>query len=58
MAPGYIPRYTCRCGAECQIEVIRAWIYVTCTNTKCKEYGVKQLATYGKHKAIPQGAKV
>ena len=58
MAPAHTPRYTCRCGHECQVEVIRTWIYVTCKNPKCKENGVKQLATYGKHKAIPQEAKV
>ena len=56
--PAHTPRYTCKCGKECQVEVIRTWIYVTCTNPKCKENGVKQLATWGKHKAILQGAKI
>lgn len=47
-----LPRYTCRCGAEVKVSVIRTWIYVTCTNQKCREFGKQQLPTWGKHKAI------
>ncbi|HOH80576.1 MAG TPA: hypothetical protein PLS25_03010 [Methanoregulaceae archaeon] len=52
MAPSFTPRYTCRCGSEVKVTIIRTWVYVTCTNRGCSEFGKQQLPTWGKHKAI------
>jgi|GEM_PF-2319875 len=41
--------YICRCGSVCTVERSHSWIFVTCNNPKCPEYGVRQLATRGIH---------
>lgn len=57
MAPSPSPHYLCKCGKECTVSIIHSWIFVTCTNQTCKEYGIQQLATYRKHKLIPDEVK-
>lgn len=42
-------QYICKCGSVCSVEIIRSWIYVTCNNKMCKEFGKKQLPIWGKH---------
>jgi hypothetical protein len=41
--------YICKCGSRLVVEREHGWIYVTCNNPKCKDHGIRQLATWGKH---------
>lgn len=58
LPPASTPRYLCYCGKECTVSIIRSWIFVTCTNQKCKDFGVQQLATYKKHTPIRPEVKI
>lgn len=53
-----LAQYLCECGAECQVNREHCWIWVTCTNPDCKEYQLKQLATYKKHQIILPEVKI